>query len=93
MTFSGGKIHSNSDIYVGSNATLSLDSQITSAGNIYYRRKDDGSVPSGTVRIKDGAGNYQPMKKTVKFWIAKVLIGLQRPQAGGMEMLKARTWE
>lgn len=66
MTFSGGKIHSNSDIYVGSNATLSLDSQITSAGNIYYRRKDDGSVPSGTVRIKDGAGNYQPMKKDGK---------------------------
>lgn len=62
MTFTGGKIHSNSDIYLGANNTLSIDSEITSAGDIFNRRKDNGSVPTGTVQIKDGAGNYQAMK-------------------------------
>ncbi len=63
MTYnSSGKIHSNSDIYLGANTTLSIDSKITSAGDIFNRRKDDGTVPSGTVRIKDGNGNYQAMK-------------------------------
>lgn len=62
MTFSNGKIHSNSDIYLGANSTLSIDSKITTAGDIYYRRKDGGSIQPGTVQIKNGAGNYQAMK-------------------------------
>jgi len=62
MTFTGGKIHSNSDIYLGTNNNLSIDSEITTAGDIFNRRKDNGSVPTGTVQIKDGAGNYQAIK-------------------------------
>lgn len=62
MTFSNGKIHSNNDIYLGANNTLSIDSKITTAGDIYYRRKDNGPVQPGTVQIKNGAGNYQAMK-------------------------------
>lgn len=61
MTFSGGRIHSNSNIYLGANNTLSIDSKITSAGNIYNYRKDTGAVTYGTVQIKDSAGNYQSM--------------------------------
>lgn len=61
MTYTSGKIHSNSDIYLGTNAIFSIDSKITSAGDIFYRRKDDGSIPAGTVQIKDGGGNYQAM--------------------------------
>ncbi|BBO17144.1 conserved hypothetical protein [Candidatus Brocadia pituitae] len=61
MTFSGGRIHSNSNIYLGANDTLSIDSKITSAGNIYNHRKDTGAVTYGTVQIKDSAGNYQAM--------------------------------
>ncbi len=62
MTFTGGKIHSNSDIYLGANATLSIDSKITSAGDIFNLRKDTGTVTSGTARIKDETGSYQAMK-------------------------------
>lgn len=62
MTFSGGKIHSNSDIYLGANATLSIDSKITSAGDIFNHRKDNDSVPTGTVQINNGSGIYQAMK-------------------------------
>jgi len=62
MTFTGGRIHSNSDIYLntGSLSTFEIDSNITSAGDIYHRRKDSASTP-GTVKIKDKDGNYQAM--------------------------------
>ncbi len=63
MTFTGGRIHSNSDIYVGSGATLSIDSKTTSAGNIYNKRKDNGTIPAGTVQFKDGSGVYQAMNQ------------------------------
>ena len=62
MTFTGGRIHSNSNIYLDtdSSATLSIDATITSAGNIYHCRKDRTDTP-GTVQIKDKNGNYQTM--------------------------------
>lgn len=73
MTFTGGKIHSNNDIYLGANNTLSIDSEITSAGDIFNHRKDTGTVTSGTVQIKDGLGNYQAMK------IAGVILDSNSP--------------
>lgn len=52
MTFFG-RIHCNSDIYLGANNTLTIDSEyLRSSSNIYNRRKDDGTVPSGDVDIK-----------------------------------------
>ena len=52
MTLSG-RVHSNSDIYIGANNTLTIDTTyLYSAGNIYNERKDNGSVPSGDVSIK-----------------------------------------
>ncbi len=64
MTFSGGKIHSNNDIYLGANNTLNIDSQTTSAGDIFYYRKTTGAEQNvnGTVKFKDGGGNYQAVK-------------------------------
>ncbi|MCL0067093.1 pilus assembly PilX N-terminal domain-containing protein [Thermodesulfovibrionales bacterium] len=60
MTFTGGGIHSNSNIYIGSGASLSIDTKITSAGNIYNRRKC-GTLMPGTVQIRDACGYYQIM--------------------------------
>ena len=62
MTFSGGRIHSNKDIYLnaGSGSKFSIDSNITSAGNIYHRRKDNGAI-SGEIEIKDKDGAYKAM--------------------------------
>ncbi len=52
MTLSG-RVHSNSDIYLGANAILTVDSEyLRAAGNLYNRRKDDGTVPGGVVQIK-----------------------------------------
>lgn len=65
MTFSGGKIHSNSNIYLGANNKLSINSQTTSAGDIFYYRKTTGleQNENGTVQFKDGDGNYQAVKQ------------------------------
>jgi Tfp pilus assembly protein PilX len=61
MEFTGGKIHSNSDIYLGADDTLRMDSQITSAGDILYRQQITGEMP-GVVEFKDGEGVYQAVK-------------------------------
>ncbi|MDO8477640.1 MAG: hypothetical protein Q7W02_15860 [Candidatus Rokubacteria bacterium] len=61
MTFNG-RVHSNSNIYMGAGATLSFDSTITSAGDIFRRIKRDSSIPWGNnPQIKDSAGTYRPL--------------------------------
>ncbi len=57
-----GRIHSNHDIFLTSGNTLSIDSNITSAGDIYRTSKPgDPGEESGTVQIKDANGDYQEM--------------------------------
>jgi len=60
MTF-GGRVHSNSDLYVGANQELFFDSFVTAAGSIYHRRKDQDAVPRGDVWFQDDEGEYQRM--------------------------------
>ncbi len=63
MTFTGGRIHSNSDAYLSaySGKTLSIDSAVTSGGGIHYGVIDGRTTQTGTVRIKDAAGTYQTL--------------------------------
>jgi hypothetical protein len=59
MTLSG-RVHSNSDIYLAteSGRTLTVDSTyLKAAGNLYHRRKDNSTVPSGTVQIEKAGSN------------------------------------
>jgi len=52
MTLSG-RVHSNSDMYLGANNLLTVDTEYArAAGKIYNRRKDNGTVPPGIVQIK-----------------------------------------
>jgi hypothetical protein len=54
-----GRIHSNHDIYLTSNNTLSIDSYLTTAGNLYdHSKPGDLDEEHGTVQIKDGSGDY-----------------------------------
>lgn len=55
MTFNG-RIHSNKDIYLGGASTV--DSRISSAGNIYRCRKDTSTPTCFSAKIKDTAGTY-----------------------------------
>ncbi len=53
MTLSG-RVHTNRDLYIGSNATLTLDtSYVRAAGRMFRQRKDDGSLPGGTVSVRE----------------------------------------
>lgn len=59
MTLSG-RIHTNRDFYIGSNATLTLDTNsVKAAGNMYRQRKDNGTIPAGTLTVKKyGTATY-----------------------------------
>ena len=62
MIFTGGRIHSNHSIYLNADGgTCSIDSKITSAGDILHAHKDSRSYSTGTVNIKDQNGAYQSM--------------------------------
>ena len=56
-----GRVHSNSDVYLKSGNSLTIDSVVTSVGDIYNRRLDSGSMPGGVELIRDGLGNFPAM--------------------------------
>jgi len=57
MTFSGGRIHSNSDMYMYSSATLTINTNVTAAGDIYHGRKDSTVTPgTNNVMIANSSG-------------------------------------
>ncbi|MEW6101387.1 MAG: hypothetical protein AB1481_03740 [Candidatus Omnitrophota bacterium] len=60
-----GRIHSNSDIYLGTHNTFTVDSEyLHSAGDIYNRRKDSTQDMEGDVRIRRaGTGAYFNMEQ------------------------------
>lgn len=50
----GGRIHANGTLYAGSGATLTVDTKyLRTAGEFIRRRLDDGTLPAGTVKIRD----------------------------------------
>jgi len=53
-----GRVHTNHDMYLGSGATLTFNTNyLHSAGNIYRNRKDDPSQSPGTVQIRNWVSN------------------------------------
>ena len=72
MTFSG-KVHANGDIYVGvgSNKTLSIDSDyFRCTGEMFRERKNNGSTTGGTVRIRNSNGDYKSLRndRDYEYW-------------------------
>jgi len=58
-----GAVHTNDDLYLGSDGSSALyDSLVTSVGNIYRRRKDSNTYTTGNVSIKDAGGAYRDLK-------------------------------
>ena len=59
MTFNGGRIHTNSSIYLGESGgstSLNINSPITAAGDLSRNRKDGGATDHN-VYINNGAGS------------------------------------
>ena len=93
----GGRVHSNGDMYLGSEDVLYVNSYCTAAGDFYGGRKP-GSGRSGNdddVYIMDNYGNYQNMKNpdgtyldsNDPDWVASSLSrwgGLVEDQSHGM---------
>lgn len=65
MTLSG-RVHSNSNIYIGTHNTLTINNEyLYSAGDIYNNRKDSSTSMKGNVKIKiSGTSSYALMKET-----------------------------
>jgi hypothetical protein len=63
-----GRVHSNHDMYLGSGATLTLDTNyLHTAGNIYRNRKDDPSQSPGSVEIRNWVANPFNAAEPVQF--------------------------
>ncbi len=65
-----GRIHTNHDMYLGSDNTLTLNSgYVHAVGDIYRRRKDSGLPSAGSVvvRANDGDGSFFPMDSRFEF--------------------------
>lgn len=91
MTFEG-RVHTNSDLYLATWATLTFNSKTTSAGNIYHKRKDSSEFPNGTVRFRDDEGEYEEMTfdSTDPDWLERSIEtwgGQVEDQAHGIEPL------
>ena len=57
-----GRVHANSNIYVGAGSTLSFDSTMTSAGTIQRQIKRSSDTPWGNdPSIKDANGSYRSL--------------------------------
>jgi len=58
----GGRVHTNQDMYLGSNNTLTVDTNyLRAVGGIYRHRKDNPGVSQGTVDIRKWVENpYDP---------------------------------
>jgi hypothetical protein len=58
-----GEVHSNTDIYIATHATLTIDTDVLdTAGNVYNMRKDSEASMNGDVRIKiEGSASYASM--------------------------------
>ncbi|MBI1850908.1 MAG: hypothetical protein HYR85_11240 [Planctomycetes bacterium] len=69
-----GRVHSNRDIYIGCGGTLTINSAyLRAAGNIYRKRKNDGTMSTGTVNVLvSGTSNYASMDSFAQQTLARI---------------------
>jgi hypothetical protein len=82
MTLSG-RVHTNSDLYagVGGGNTLTVNSNyFRSVGNMYRKRKDDGSLSVGSVKIQKSGGT-----SLYDMWSQQQLTGKGVPSPSGYD--------
>jgi len=48
-----GPVHSNGDLYLGTNDTMQIDGQVTTAGELYHGRKNTDTCMVGPVGVAD----------------------------------------
>jgi len=68
-----GRIHTNGNLYVGSQNTVDLNTQVTVAGHIYRTPKDPTILLNGKARFPDSQGNWHDLSydSTDPDWVQK----------------------
>src|SRR5262245_57389325 len=84
-----GRVHTNADLYLGSNATLTLNTNyVRAAGEIYRHRKDDPGTSPGTVNVRDWVQDpFNPAEPAVyqSMYSRSQLLGLGVPNVSGYD--------
>lgn len=83
----GGPVHTNGDLYLNSDATLTIQGQVTAAGRLYRGRKNT-SACSGTARVYDpasarnlncsGTSRTQFAQNQLNAWNGMIRIGVDK---------------
>jgi len=90
-----GRVHSNGNLHLGCNNTLTLNTNyVRSAGNIYRNRKDDPTQSTGTVSIRNWVANpFSGAEPTTYFNMnSKSQMG-SVPSVGGYDASFITGWD
>jgi hypothetical protein len=81
-----GPVHSNGDLYLGSNSGLDIHGQVTTASDLYHGRKNENTCMTGGVEVIDpdnlspipacAAGRIQVTETDVAAWNDMILMGI-----------------
>lgn len=100
-----GRVHTNGDLYLNSNNTLSISGQVSTARSLYRGRKNSNEC-TGTVRVARpdnsygilscGVGGRRSFSQTdLTGWGERIQVGVNRtavPAAEELEPLPSRTY-
>jgi len=92
-----GRVHTNGDMYLGSNATLRLNTNYVHAiGGIYRNRKDNPSLSQGNVIVREYVQNpWSALEPTSYYtmWSQSQLTGLGIPSYSGFDSNFVTGWD
>lgn len=64
-----GRVHTNGNLWVQTNATAYFDSYFSSHGKLFHGRKSPGTTYNGDILVKNGHGIYKSMKEDPSDWL------------------------
>lgn len=84
-----GRVHSNQNLYLGSDATLRLNTNYVHAvGSMYRNRKDNPSISAGTVLIREWVNNPWDTSEPANYytmWSKSQLAAMGITSVGGFD--------
>lgn len=94
MTLSG-RVHTNGDMYIGSGATLTLNTNYVQAiGQMFRNRKDDPTQSTGTVRIRNWVADpFNPAEPAAFFNMNSAAQMGAVPTTGGYDSNFTSGWD
>ncbi len=92
-----GRVHTNQSMYLGSNATLRMNTNYVHAiGGIYRSRKDDPTLSQGTVLIREWVKNPWSSSEPSSYytmWSKSELAAMGIPSFGGFDSNFTSGWD